>query len=66
MDFKDNLGNPIKDSFNNFVIGANLGLEYAALSASASTDVDGNPSPRGQILSICNSDYSQYFNNMKI
>jgi hypothetical protein len=64
MDFKDNAGNPIKDSNNNFVIGANLGLEYAALSASASTDVDGNPSPRGQILSICNSDYTQYFNNI--
>lgn len=64
MDFKDNLGNPITDSNNKYVIGANLGSEYAALSASASTDVDGNPSPRGQILSICNSDYSSYFNNI--
>jgi hypothetical protein len=63
-DFKDNVGNPIKDASGNYVIGANVGLEYAALSASASTDVDGNPAPRGQILSICNNDYTAYFNNI--
>jgi hypothetical protein len=63
-DFKDNANNPIRDVNGNYVIGANIGLEYAALSASASTDVDGNPSPRGLILSICSADYTSYFNNI--
>lgn len=59
--FKDNSGNAIKDSSGNYVIGANPGIQYAAVSASASQDIDGNAQPRGQILSICESDYSQYF-----
>lgn len=63
-DFKNNLGQTIKDASGNYVIGANIGLEYAALSASASTDIDGNPTARGQILSICAGDYSGYFNNI--
>lgn len=62
--FVDNNGQPIRDSNGNFVVGANPGVEYAALSASSSLDVDGNPSPRGQILSICDSDYSQHFRNI--
>ncbi len=64
LSFVDNSNNPIRDANGNYAIGANLGSEYAALSASASTDVDGNPSPRGQILSICNNDYTMYFNNI--
>lgn len=64
ISFVDNSNNPIRDSNGNYAIGANLGSEYAALSASPSMDVDGNPSPRGQILSICNNDYSSYFNNI--
>lgn len=62
--FVDNANNPIKDASGNYVIGANIGLEYAALSASASVDVDGNLSPRGQILNICDNDYSIHFNNI--
>ncbi len=63
-DFVDNANNPIRDANGNFVVSSNVGLEYAALSASASSDIDGNPAPRGQILSICNNDYTSYFNNI--
>ena len=63
-DFKDKNGNTILNSAGQPVVSANIGLEYAAISASAAVDVDGNPSPRGQILSICNNDYSLYFSNI--
>lgn len=63
-DFRDNAGNPIRDVNGNYVVGANIGLEYGALSASAAQDIDGNPTPRGQILSICNTDYTNYFTNI--
>ena len=45
-------------------IGANIGTEYAALSASAATNADGNPAPRGKIISICESDYTTYFQDI--
>lgn len=63
-DFRDKNGNTILNSSGQPVVSANVGLEYAALSASASKDIDGNPAPRGQILSICNNDYSIYFSNI--
>ena len=45
-------------------IGANIGTEYAALSASAGVNADGNPAPRGQIIDICQSNYSTNFQNI--
>lgn len=62
--FVDKNGQPIKDASGNYVIGSNLGYEYAALSSSAAKDIDGNPVPRGQNLSICASDYTSYFTNI--
>lgn len=62
--FKTQSGVTIKDQYGNYVIGANPGMEYWALSSSASQDIDGNAQPRGQIISICESNYSNYFNNM--
>ena len=54
----------IKDQNGNYVIGANPGVEYAALSASASKDIFGNTQPRGQIIDICQTNYSGHFINM--
>lgn len=62
--FKSSNGTTIKDQYGNYVIGANPGIEYAALSASASKDIDGNAQPRGQIIDICQTNYSTHFNNM--
>ena len=62
--FTGSNGQVIKDQFGSYAIAVNSGLEYAALSASASKDIDGNNSPRGQILNICSSDYSVYFSNI--
>lgn len=62
--FRSASGQEIKDQNGNYVIGANPGVEYAALSASASQDIDGNAQPRGQIIDICQTNYSAYFNNM--
>lgn len=62
--FKTAQGQEIKDQAGNYVIGANPGIEYAALSASASQDIDGNAQPRGQIIDICQTNYSTHFNNM--
>lgn len=62
--FKTADGTTIKDQYGNYVIGANPGVEYAALSASASQDIDGNAQPRGQIIDICQTNYSNHFNNM--
>ena len=45
-------------------IGANIGTEYAALSASAAINADGNPAPRGQIIDICQANYSTNFQNI--
>jgi hypothetical protein len=62
--FYDRDGNPIKDLNGNYIVQANIGNEYAALSASASKDIDGHAVPRGQILNICSNDYSAYFSNI--
>ncbi len=62
--FRTASGQEIKDQNGNYVIGANPGMEYAALSASASLDIDGNAQPRGQIIDICQTNYSNHFNNM--
>lgn len=62
--FRTASGQEIKDQNGNYVIGANPGIEYAALSASASQDIDGNAQPRGQIIDICQTNYSNHFNNM--
>lgn len=64
QDFRDNNGQTIRDAQGNYVIGANIGVEYAAVSASASQDIDGNAAPRGQTLNICSNDYAAYFANI--
>lgn len=64
QDFKDKNGNTIKDSSGKSVIGANVGIQYAQISSSASRSVDGNTAPRGQVLDICSQDYSTHFNNI--
>jgi len=61
--FKDNSGNTILSN-GSYVVDANPGLEYAKLSNSTSLDVDGNPTTRGQVLSICDSNYATYFTNV--
>lgn len=45
------------------VVGG-IGYEYARLSNSAARDIDNNPRPRGNILSICLDDYAQHFTNV--
>lgn len=45
-------------------ISGGLGIEYANLSNSPATDIDGNPRPRGQVLDICQSDYTHNFTTM--
>lgn len=45
-------------------ISGGIGIEYANLSNSAARDIDNNVRPRGQILDICESNYSQHFNTM--
>ncbi|MBC7458149.1 MAG: VWA domain-containing protein [Bdellovibrionaceae bacterium] len=62
--FTGSNGLPIRSSDGNYVIGSSIGLEYAAVSSSASHDVDGNVAPRGQNLSICSNDYTAYFSNI--
>lgn len=62
--FVDNNGQPIRSSNGNYLINSNIGLEYAAVSSSASRDVDGNVAPRGQNLNICSNDYTAYFSNI--
>src|SRR3989338_518547 len=53
--------NQIKDQQNVSAVGAAIGSEYAAISASAAKDIDNNPRPRGQWLNICQSNYTQHF-----
>lgn len=45
-------------------VSGGLGIEYANLSNSAATDIDGNPRPRGLVLDICQNDYAQNFLTM--
>lgn len=45
-------------------ISGGIGVEYANLSNSAARDVDGNPRPRGKVLDICQTDYTQHFSTM--
>lgn len=53
--------NQIVMNQNGQAISAGIGVEYANLSNSAAKDIDNNPRSRGQILDICQSDYSQHF-----
>lgn len=45
-------------------ISGGIGFEYANLSNTAARDIDNNPRPRGQILDICQSDYTHNFSSM--
>ena len=45
-------------------IAGGIGAEYAKISNSAALDIDNNPRSRGQILNICEEDYTQHFSNM--
>ena len=62
--FVDRNGQPIRSSNGSYIINSTLGQEYAAVSSSASRDVDGNAAPRGQKLNICSNDYTAYFANI--
>lgn len=62
--FVDQNGQPIRSSQGDYLINSSIGLEYAAVSSSASQDVDGNVAPRGQNLNICSNDYTAYFSNI--
>lgn len=62
--FVDQNGQPILSSQGDYLINSSIGLEYAAVSSSASQDVDGNVAPRGQNLNICSNDYTAYFSNI--
>ncbi len=61
----------LRDKLNQIVsnqsgpaISGGIGIEYANLSNSSARDIDNNARPRGQILDICESNYSQHFNTM--
>lgn len=41
-----------------------IGIEYINLSNSVTTDIDNNPRPRGQVLDICQNDYTQNFTSI--
>lgn len=58
---KDPRGNVVRDSSGRSVINANRGEVYASISESASINADGQPSRRGQVLSLCDADYAQHF-----
>lgn len=45
-------------------IAGGLGIEYANLSNSSAVDIDNNPRPRGQVLDICENDYTHNFATM--
>lgn len=45
-------------------ISGGIGLEYANLSNSAAKDIENNTRPRGQVLDICESNYTSHFNSM--
>jgi hypothetical protein len=62
--FVSSNGQPIRSSNGNYIINSNIGQQYAAVSSSASQDVDGNVAPRGQNLNICSNDYTAYFANI--
>lgn len=62
--FKDANGITIKNSSGSPVINASPGVEYVALSNSASKDVDGNAKPRGLTKSICEGDYANTFKDL--
>lgn len=59
-----NTSNQIVSNAYGPAISGGIGLEYANLSNSAARDIDNNPRPRGKILSICESNYSNHFNSM--
>lgn len=62
--FRTASGQEIRDQNGNYVITANPGVQYAAVSASPSKDIFGNSQPRGQIIDICQTNYSGHFVNM--
>jgi hypothetical protein len=59
-----NTSNQIVTNAYGPAISGGIGLEYANLSNSAARDIDNNPRPRGKILSICESNYSNHFKSM--
>lgn len=51
----------IVDQQGQSAVSSSIGYEYAKISNSAARDIDNNPRPRGQILDICQSDYTKHF-----
>jgi hypothetical protein len=60
---KTSSGQVVMNAYGPAVVGG-IGTEYANLSNSSARDVDSNPRPRGQVLSICDSSYSSHFDNI--
>lgn len=54
----------IVDQQGQSAVSSSIGYEYAKLSNSAALSIDGSPRPRGQILDICQSDYTQHFSTI--
>ncbi len=63
-DFKDLNNITIRNTLGIPVINASPGVEYVALSQSASKDVDGNARPRGLTKSICEGNYAKHFEDI--
>lgn len=60
---KNALGQTVMNNYGPAISGG-IGLEYANLSNSAARDIENNLRPRGKLLSICESNYSNHFNSM--
>ncbi len=60
---KNALGQVVSNSYGPAISGG-IGLEYANLSNSAARDIENNPRPRGQLLDICESNYTSHFDSM--
>ena len=59
-----NAKNQIVMNQQGMAILGGIGIEYINLSNSVTTDIDNNPRPRGQVLDICQNDYTQNFTSI--
>jgi hypothetical protein len=60
---KTSSGQTVMNAYGPAILGG-IGTEYANLSNSAARDIDNSPRPRGQVLDICETNYSNHFNSM--
>ncbi len=61
-----NAGNQEVRNAYGVAVSGGIGTEYMNLSNSSARDIDNNPRPRGQSLSICESNFSNHFDSMAI